>query len=187
MSLKASLSPKLKTLPSTRKTSRPLSSRMRKSSPQERIFSFITYRMALLLRVCRIVPRRLRSGNVGNTTGGFRMPTANDVIAAALTTSQMMLKRFLADLGPQEYLHRPTPKANCAAWIVGHLTLTDRNGLKRLGAAAPELPAGFDRQFSREEGCPEAGEFGDVSRLIPLFDENRSRLIRSEERRVGKE
>jgi hypothetical protein len=105
------------------------------------------------------------------------MPTANDVIATALTTSQMMLKRFLADLGPQEYLHRPTPKANCAAWIVGHLTLTDRNGLKRLGAAAPELPAGFDHQFSREEGCPQAGDFGDVSRLIPLFDENRGRLV----------
>ena len=105
------------------------------------------------------------------------MPTANDVIAGALTTSQLMLKRFLADLGPDEYLHRPTPKANCAAWIVGHLTLTDRNGLKRLGAPAPELPTGFDRQFSREEGCAQAGDFGDVSRLIPLFDENRSRLI----------
>ena len=105
------------------------------------------------------------------------MPAANDVIAGALSTSQMMLKRFLADLGPQEYLHRPTPKANCAAWIVGHLTLIDRLGLKRLDAPAPELPAGFDRHFSREEGCPQAGEFGDVSRLIPLFDEHRGRLI----------
>lgn len=105
------------------------------------------------------------------------MSTGNDAIAFALTTSQTMLKRFVADLGPQDYLHRPTPQANCAAWIVGHLALSDRGTLKRIGAPLPDLPAGFEHRFSREQGCPQAAEFGDASQLIAVFDEHRHRLI----------
>ena len=105
------------------------------------------------------------------------MPTANDAIAHALKVSQTLLQRYVADLNSQEYLHRPSPSANCAAWIVGHLTVSERGGLKRLGAPMPELPEGFEHRFSREEGCPQAQEFGDVTRLMPLFDEHRNRLI----------
>ena len=105
------------------------------------------------------------------------MPTANDVIAHALTTSQFMFRRFLADLSPQDYLHRPAPGANCAAWIVGHLALSDRSVLRRLGAPLPELPEGFEKRFSRDEGCPQAEEFGDVTVVAPIFDEHRKRLI----------
>ena len=105
------------------------------------------------------------------------MPTGNEAIAYALTTSHALFKRFMEDMTPQDYLHRPTPKANCAAWIVGHLTLSERSVLKRLGAPLPELPEGFERRFSREEGCPQAAEFGDVTQLMPLFDEHRRRLI----------
>ena len=103
--------------------------------------------------------------------------TANDAIAFALSTGQALLKRYVADLTPQEYLHRPAPKANCVAWLIGHLTLSDRNLLKRLNAPLPELPEGYEHRFSRDEGCPQAGEFGDVSRLLPLFDEHRNRLV----------
>jgi uncharacterized damage-inducible protein DinB len=39
------------------------------------------------------------------------------------------------------------------------------------------LPDGFEKQFSREQGCPEAQTFGDVSRLLPIFDQHRDRLI----------
>ena len=105
------------------------------------------------------------------------MPTANETIAFALTTSQFLFKRFLADLSPEDYLHRPTPKANCAAWIVGHLALSDRSVLKRLGAPLPELPEGFEKRFSRDEGCPQADDFGDVTQVVPVFDEHRRRLI----------
>ena len=79
------------------------------------------------------------------------MPTINDLLAFGLSGSQNMLKRYLADLSPQEYLHRPTPKANCAAWTVGHLAMTDRYALKLLGVPLPELTEGFDKRFSRDE------------------------------------
>ena len=106
------------------------------------------------------------------------MPTANDAIAHSLTLSGGMLHRYADDLTPQEMLHRPTPKANCAAWTIGHLVLTERNLLKRLGVSdLPALPDGFEKRFSRDEGCPQASEFGDVSRLLALFDQHRNRAI----------
>jgi uncharacterized damage-inducible protein DinB len=115
------------------------------------------------------------------------MATANDAIAYALAFSQGMLKRYTEDLTPQEYLHRPTAKANCAAWTVGHLTLVDRRILAALGAPVPELPEGYEHRFSQKEGCPQAGEFGDVATLMPLFDEHRNRLIAAVKRASAEE
>src|SRR2546423_7991876 len=94
---------------------------------------------------------------------GNEMDTPNDAIAFVLEKSKASLHRFTADLSPSEFLHRPTEKANCTAWLIGHLALSDRNCLKRLGAPLPELPAGFERRFSREGGCPQAKEIRDVS------------------------
>jgi len=105
------------------------------------------------------------------------MPNVNDVLGFGLTNSQAVLKRYVEDLSAREYLHRPAPTANCAAWTVGHLAMTDRYALKLLGAPLPELPAGFDKKFSRDEGCPQAEDFGDVSKVVPVFDEHRNRLI----------
>src|SRR3954471_17915646 len=98
------------------------------------------------------------------------MPTPNDVIVHTLSTSLMILGRFCDDLKPDEMLHRIKPKANCAAWTVGHLIVSERSALKAFGVALPPLPdAGFEKRFSRDEGCPQAGEFGDVAILMPLF------------------
>ena len=106
------------------------------------------------------------------------MASANDAIVYALTTSKAMLGRYTEDLSPQEMLHRPTPKANCAAWLVGHLALSDRRTLKLLGAAdVPPLPDGFEHRFSREEGCPQANDFGDPSVAMRVFNEHRDALV----------
>lgn len=105
------------------------------------------------------------------------MTTANDVIVHSLSITQQMIHRYASDLSAQEMLHRTTPKANCAAWIVGHLALSDRAALKRIGAPLPELPEGFEKRFSRDEGCPQADEFGDLAQVFPTFDANRTALI----------
>ena len=105
------------------------------------------------------------------------MPTPNDVIVHSLSTSQLIMGRFCDDLKPDEMLHRTTPKANCAAWTIGHLILSERGALKQFGVEPPPLPDGFEKTFSRDEGCPQAGAFGDASILMPLFDQHRNRLI----------
>jgi len=108
------------------------------------------------------------------------MPTANEVLAHSLTGSARLLNRFCEDLKPEEYLHRPTAGANCAAWLIGHLTMTDRSALTRLGKPAdglPALPDGFDKRFARDAEAPQAKSFGDVSLLVPLFNQHRDMLI----------
>jgi hypothetical protein len=104
------------------------------------------------------------------------MSTVNDLLVLGLVNTQALLKRYVADFSPKEYLHRPSPNANCAAWTVGHLAMTDRHLLKLFGAALPEISAGFDKRFSRDEGCPQAEDFGDVSTVVPVFDQHRDRL-----------
>jgi hypothetical protein len=113
--------------------------------------------------------------------------TTNDIIVHSLTVSHIVLQRYTADLTPAEYLHRPTPKANCAAWVIGHLTLSERGALKALDAALPELPDGYEHRFSQAEGCPQAEEFGDVTGLMALFNEHRTRLIGAVKRATGEQ
>ena len=108
------------------------------------------------------------------------MPTANDLLVNSLTISQKMLNRYTQDLTPQEYLHRPCAGGNTAAWIIGHLVLTDRVAMARAGlkpGQMPALPEGFEKRFSREPDAPKASEFGDVRILMPLFNEHRQLLI----------
>ncbi len=104
--------------------------------------------------------------------------TSNEVLAHSLTVSKLLLHRYADDLSRQDFLHRPTPKANCTAWLIGHLTLSERNALKAFAVTdLPTLPEGFEKRFSRDAGCPEAAEFGDVSILLSLFDKHRDLLI----------
>ena len=100
-----------------------------------------------------------------------------NAIAFGLDRSAKMLNRFCSDLTPAELLHRPVPKANCAAWLLGHLTLSERRILALLGGEGPALPEGFEKRFSRDAGAPEATDFGDTGILLPLFNEHRNRLI----------
>jgi len=104
--------------------------------------------------------------------------TTNDAIAHNLVTSGVMLERFTADLTPGEYLHRPCADANCAAWLIGHLILTERSALARVGATdLPQLPDGFETRFSRDPAAPKASDFGDVTILVPLFKRHRALLV----------
>lgn len=109
------------------------------------------------------------------------MLTPNDAIVHNLTTSKLLLLWFVEDLTPAEYLHRPAAGVNCAAWLLGHLTLSER---RVLGAALgvkdlPPLPDRFEKRFGRDDGCPQAAEFGDVSGLARLYAETRDLLIQT--------
>ena len=107
------------------------------------------------------------------------MNTPAQVIVHSLTASKNLLVRYVQDLSPPEYLHRPVPAANCVAWLLGHLTLSDWRATSAVfgGENLPALPEGFDKRFSRSQGCPQASEFGDVTKLLPLFLIHRELLI----------
>jgi len=106
------------------------------------------------------------------------MLSPNDVLIHSLSGSQGLLNRLFEDLQPAEYLHRTCAGANCAAWVLGHLILTERSALGRVGVAdLPPLPEGFEKRFGRDADATKATEFGDVTVLLPLFNKQRQLLI----------
>lgn len=103
---------------------------------------------------------------------------ALQVLAFGLKSTGRMVEMFCEDLKPEEYLFRTTPKANCVAWLLGHLISIDHRVTKALGGTnLPELPEGFTQRFSREGDAPGANDFGDVTKLLPLFRESRMAFV----------
>jgi hypothetical protein len=102
-----------------------------------------------------------------------------EAMVFALKKSHLMMHRFVDDLKPHEFEHQPVPGVNCVAWILGHLTLTDRRHLTWLGVTdLPPLPAGFEERFktTRTTATEQKG-FGDPNELVALFDAHRQQLI----------
>ena len=105
--------------------------------------------------------------------------TAQEALAAGIRGATMIYERFLGDLTPEQMLHRPCAGANCAAWITGHLILSDRRFHGLTGADPAELPAlpdGFEQRFARTDEASAATDFGDVSALPELFSKTRAAL-----------
>lgn len=99
-------------------------------------------------------------------------------IVTPLVSSMRMAEMMCQDLTPAEYLHRPCDGANCAAWILGHLVLSERHFATRIGAAdLTPLPEGFDKRFGQKEDAPQAKDFGDVTLLVPLLKAMRQKTI----------
>ncbi|OWK36369.1 DinB family protein [Fimbriiglobus ruber] len=107
------------------------------------------------------------------------LATPADAIVYSLRTSQKLFHRILGDLKPADYEHQPTPGANCAAWIIGHLALSDRRSLGRLGVTdLPALPDGFEARFTATKTrADEQTGYGDPTALVALFDAHRNKLI----------
>jgi hypothetical protein len=102
-----------------------------------------------------------------------------EAMAFALKKSQLLMHRYIDDLKPHEFEHQPFPGVNCVAWILGHLTLTDRRQLTWLGVTdLPPIPAGFEERFkvTRTAAVEQKG-FGDPKELVALFDAHRQMLI----------
>lgn len=104
--------------------------------------------------------------------------TLNDTIAFVLKASQARLHMYIDDLKPAEFAHQPFPGVNSIAWILGHLTLTDRRILGLFGAELPPLPDGFDTPFktTKQPAVTQTG-LGNPTDLIAAFDAHRTKLI----------
>jgi len=96
----------------------------------------------------------------------------NPLLAHAYTTARKLVHMMVDDLTADEWLHQPVPGANCAAWIVGHLTLITRGALLRNRVhGLPDFPA--DRKAKVTATNQLAGEqvgFGEPKELLALFD-----------------
>jgi hypothetical protein len=83
---------------------------------------------------------------------------AKDVIMRLLTSTQQSLAMYFADLSDADLLVRPVPNANTIAWQLGHLISAEGHLVKQVvpGAQYPELPAGFDQQYTKETAADDS-------------------------------
>ena len=98
--------------------------------------------------------------------------TPNDVLAAGYRMSAALVHRMVDDLTPAEFERQPVPGANCASWVIGHLALTLRNGLRRMGVTdVPAVPEGViaKLQTTKQPAGEQCG-YGDPRALVALFD-----------------
>lgn len=105
--------------------------------------------------------------------------TPNDLLATAYATGKKLVHFMVDDLTDDELLYQPSVGANCAAWIIGHLTLTFRNGLRRAGIAdLPEFPHDLLGAFTTtKQPAGEQGGYGDLKELIARFDAHADRMV----------
>jgi hypothetical protein len=77
---------------------------------------------------------------------------AKEAIKIALTGTQNMVPMYLSDLSDADLLVRPVPNANHIAWQLGHLISAEKQLVAMVlpSAHSPELPAGFDEQYTKE-------------------------------------
>lgn len=104
--------------------------------------------------------------------------TINQLALFGYERSTMLLHLMTDDLAPADWLHHPVPGANNAAWIVGHLLTVERLALSKLTSDLPELPdADFTTRHAKGAKPTPQDDYGDVTRLRPLWDAHRSRLV----------
>jgi hypothetical protein len=87
----------------------------------------------------------------------------------------MVLKSYVGDLSDADLLKRPHAGCNHLAWQLGHLIAAECQLLNMLRpGTAPELPAGFAEQHSKERTADDnAANFFTKDEYLALYDKVR--------------
>jgi hypothetical protein len=88
-------------------------------------------------------------------TEAIEMSTAKDVIRNTLTSSDMILDTYLADLSDDDLLVAAVPGTNPLAWQLGHVIVSERQMLDMVKpGASPVVPSGFEEAHGKETAAP---------------------------------
>jgi uncharacterized damage-inducible protein DinB len=105
--------------------------------------------------------------------------TPFELSAAAYRMSFQMIHRLCNDLTEEEFHHQPVPGANSAAWIVGHLAVTNTRFGARYGATGmPELGEDFIARFkATRQSAGDQSALGTKAELLSVLDATAERLM----------
>jgi hypothetical protein len=102
-----------------------------------------------------------------------------DLHADVLKRNLDMFIGTLSDFSDADIYVRPCPGANSPAWQIGHLAGSEAWMIRQVDPnAAPKLPDGFEKKFSKEMcGNDEPGFFGTKAELLDLLTKSRMASI----------
>jgi hypothetical protein len=103
-----------------------------------------------------------------------------DYLVHAYTTGGKLVHMMVDDLTPDEFERQPVPGANCAAWVIGHLTLSLRGPLVRQRVRGlPDFPADLkDKVTTTKQVAGDQAGYGDPNALLALFDAHLDHYVR---------
>lgn len=79
---------------------------------------------------------------------------------------------------PSDWLHRPTPRANHALWIVGHLGLADNRFAATFRPEVDKIPEGYPPLFWFGSDChSDASQYPPVAEVLDYFRDRRANLL----------
>lgn len=87
------------------------------------------------------------------------------------TARQYTLDQLAQLTEPEHWVYRPTPAANHALWIMGHLALADNRFASRFREAISRIPDGYEELFWFGSTCHSSLE------AYPAIDEVRNYLM----------
>jgi hypothetical protein len=98
---------------------------------------------------------------------------AKDAIRAAQQLSDMVLSRYLDDLGDADLMLRPAPGCNHLAWQLGHLINSESRLLDYVApGTGAKLPDGFAERHSKENAGDDTPEhFCKKQEYLDLFQQ----------------
>ncbi len=96
----------------------------------------------------------------------------NEVLAATLDTSSMVLASYFQDMTDAELMARPGEGCNHLAWQLGHLISSEAMLLGMVApGAAPELPEGFAERHAKDKtGDDDASHFCSKQEYLDLVE-----------------
>lgn len=102
-----------------------------------------------------------------------------DSIRSSLRISDFLARGYLADIAPDEMLHRPVPGANHIAWQLGHLIAAERSLVEAAAPGSmPALPEGFAERHRRDGTASDnAADYMSKDEYLQLADQVRAATL----------
>lgn len=112
---------------------------------------------------------------IGCLSGEHEMDT-RAALKTGIDMAQFVAQAYLADLTDADMMHRPAPNCNHIKWQVGHLIVSEHQGLQSIAPGSmPSLPVGFaDRYTKHTAGSDEPSAFDTKAELLRIAQEQRN-------------
>ena len=104
---------------------------------------------------------------------------AHEAIRGALNTSQFLLNMYVGDMSDEDLMTRVCPKANHAAWQMGHLIASENKILESIQpGSSPTLPDGFMEKHNKDAALiDDKANFVSKEVYLELFKEQREATL----------
>lgn len=107
------------------------------------------------------------------------MVDGKKLLTQQLQSSQALYGMFLADFSDEEFFTPPCEKGNHAAWIMGHIAVSEDGISAALSGRDPKFPEDVRKKFEGGSKCvADASAYPSRGEIMDMFETARAQLIK---------